>query len=157
LVELAWQVAKVTGDDKQPPTKGKSWAEMRDTTIISRVASLLVAGLYAGLTFWGVFPSNAIAVIPTAMFLGLPLIWFPDFVAGWEGFIGRAGGKKGTAPGGQWHHAIREMHPEPFSLRPSYGRTQRPCRPESRLISRSSTSTGIAHEGGAIHRVCGIC
>jgi hypothetical protein len=63
---------------------------MRDPVIISRVASLLVSGLYLGLAFGGVFPENAIASIGAAMFLGLPLIWFPNISAAIRGFIGRA-------------------------------------------------------------------
>jgi hypothetical protein len=63
---------------------------MRDPTIISRAASLFVAGLYVGLALWGVFPKNAIGGIGPAIALGLPLIWFPDFIAGMKGFIGRA-------------------------------------------------------------------
>src|SRR5271154_5159178 len=63
---------------------------MRDPAIISRVASLLVSGLYVGLAVWGVFPPNAYGGIGLGMYLGLPLIWFPNFSAGVRGFIGRA-------------------------------------------------------------------
>src|SRR5271154_4987236 len=63
---------------------------MRDPAIISRAASLLVSGLYVGLAVWGVFPRNAYGGIGLGMFLGLPLIWFPNFSAGVRGFIGRA-------------------------------------------------------------------
>jgi hypothetical protein len=75
----AWVTNRESGDSDMP-----------DPAIISKVASLLVSGLYVGLAFWGVFPRNAIAVIPTAMLLGLPLIWFPNFSAAVRGFIGRA-------------------------------------------------------------------
>jgi hypothetical protein len=63
---------------------------MRDPAIISRVASLLVSGLYVGLAYWGVFPQNAYGGILLGMFLGLPPLWFPNFFAGVRGFIGRA-------------------------------------------------------------------
>ena len=63
---------------------------MLDPAIISRVASLLVSGLYVGLTAWGVFPQNAYGGIALGMLLGLPAIWFPNFFAAVRGFIGRA-------------------------------------------------------------------
>jgi hypothetical protein len=67
---------------------------MPDSAILSKVASLLVAGLYASLAFVGVFPHNAIGVIAGTIFLSLPLIWFSESISRWRAFAGIATGRR---------------------------------------------------------------
>jgi hypothetical protein len=56
---------------------------------ISRTASLLVAAAYLCLAALGKLPNNLIASTVPALFLGLPLIWFPEQIGSWRAIVYR--------------------------------------------------------------------
>jgi hypothetical protein len=63
---------------------------------ISRTASLLVAAAYLCLAALGKLPNNLIASTAPALFLGLPLIWFPEQIGSWRAIVYR--GTRETPP-----------------------------------------------------------
>jgi len=65
----------------------------------SKIASLVIATIYVIAAPVSGAPIDAIAAVCVALLLPLALIWFPDEIGGFTGYMGRGGNITTESPG----------------------------------------------------------